>query len=144
LNKSGPFASFFGMNHSRGPSVGAVVVVAILAAVPELRAEDHKIPRSALKGFRFSVAEPDASQSTRTATQRNEKQTAHEVVEMEKVVVSDAPAHNYIPVRVEMRSTKPEKKRHRWGTGVHEKDFGKVRAYSVTILYIPILVGLSW
>lgn len=32
----------------------------------------------------------------------------------------------------------------RFGTGVREKDFGKVRASVVTILYIPVLVGFSW
>jgi hypothetical protein len=32
----------------------------------------------------------------------------------------------------------------KWGTGVHEKDFGKIRAFSVTVLYIPIMVGASW
>ena len=30
------------------------------------------------------------------------------------------------------------------GTGVHEKDFGKVRAYAVTVLYVPIMFGLRW
>jgi len=30
------------------------------------------------------------------------------------------------------------------GTGIHEKDFGKVRFSAVTVLYIPIFVGLSW
>jgi hypothetical protein len=32
----------------------------------------------------------------------------------------------------------------RFGTGIHEKDIGKVRAGVVTVLYIPILVGFSW
>jgi len=32
----------------------------------------------------------------------------------------------------------------KFGTGVHEKDFGKVRAFAYTILYIPICFGLSW
>ena|GEM_PF-4950388 len=32
----------------------------------------------------------------------------------------------------------------KWGTGVHEKDFGKIRASVVTVLYVPILVNASW
>jgi hypothetical protein len=32
----------------------------------------------------------------------------------------------------------------RFGTGLRQKDFGKVRAGVVTILYIPIMFGLSW
>lgn len=30
------------------------------------------------------------------------------------------------------------------GTGIHEKDFGKVRAFVATVLYIPISIGFSW
>lgn len=30
------------------------------------------------------------------------------------------------------------------GTGIHEKDFGKVRVSAATVLYVPIFVGLSW
>lgn len=32
----------------------------------------------------------------------------------------------------------------RLGTGFHEKDFGKVRAKVVTVLYVPIQLGFSW
>ncbi|MEO6567294.1 MAG: hypothetical protein ABIO94_00915 [Opitutaceae bacterium] len=32
----------------------------------------------------------------------------------------------------------------KFGTGTHQKDFGKVRASMVTILYVPIFFGLSW
>jgi len=32
----------------------------------------------------------------------------------------------------------------RFGTGMHQKDFGKMRASVVTILYVPIFFGLSW
>lgn len=34
--------------------------------------------------------------------------------------------------------------RTKFGTGIRQKDFGKVRASMVTILYIPVLVGFSW
>jgi hypothetical protein len=30
------------------------------------------------------------------------------------------------------------------GTGVHVKDFGKVRVAVATVLYIPIYIGFSW
>lgn len=32
----------------------------------------------------------------------------------------------------------------RFGTGLRQKDFGKVRAGVVTIFYIPVMFGLSW
>jgi len=32
----------------------------------------------------------------------------------------------------------------KFGTGVHEKDIGKVRISAVTVLYVPIFVKLSW
>lgn len=32
----------------------------------------------------------------------------------------------------------------KYGTGIHEKNFGKIRASAVTILYVPVLVGFSW
>jgi hypothetical protein len=32
----------------------------------------------------------------------------------------------------------------RFGTGLRQKDFGKVRAGMVTIFYIPVMIGFSW
>ena len=32
----------------------------------------------------------------------------------------------------------------KFGTGVHEKDIGKVRISAVTVLYVPIFVSLRW
>lgn len=32
----------------------------------------------------------------------------------------------------------------KFGTGIHERDFGKVRVSAVTIFFIPVLVGASW
>jgi hypothetical protein len=37
-----------------------------------------------------------------------------------------------------------ERSQSKLGTGVREKDFGKFRAYSMTILSIPIQDGISW
>lgn len=36
------------------------------------------------------------------------------------------------------------KKPGKFGTGVIQKDFGKVRMQAVTVLYLPIFVGFSW
>lgn len=32
----------------------------------------------------------------------------------------------------------------KWGTGIHQKDFGKLRLSVVTVLFIPINAGISW
>ena len=32
----------------------------------------------------------------------------------------------------------------KFGTGIHERDFGKVRVSVVTILFIPVFISASW
>jgi hypothetical protein len=34
--------------------------------------------------------------------------------------------------------------RRRWGTGLVTRDFGKVRVGVCSILYVPVMIGLSW
>ncbi|HEU5078819.1 MAG TPA: hypothetical protein VFT72_06380 [Opitutaceae bacterium] len=46
----------------------------------------------------------------------------------------------------DIKKTRPLKAQSqvKYGTGVYQKDFGKVRASAMTILYVPVLVGVSW
>jgi hypothetical protein len=46
-----------------------------------------------------------------------------------------------------MRSPRPPagpQNTTKFGTGMRQRDFGKVRVSTVTIFYIPIFIGASW
>lgn len=69
----------------------------------------------------------------------------HDAVLMSPMTIRDNRL-NYNQLGVDIRKTRPTKATSvtKFGTGVREKDFGKVRAFAVTVLYVPILVGFSW
>lgn len=65
-----------------------------------------------------------------------------EVVVMEELKVTPLMDRD---LGVDIKKTRPLKAAShvKFGTGVHEKDFGKIRASAVTILYVPVLFGFS-
>ncbi len=67
-----------------------------------------------------------------------------DVIVLDKMVVYDHVL--YRNLKTDMAKARPlaAQSHSKFGTGIHEKDFGRIRAYSVTILFIPILVGASW
>jgi hypothetical protein len=67
-----------------------------------------------------------------------------DAVVMEKLIVSDR--NLYWDLASDIKKGRPAhaQSHAKFGTGVYEKDFGKIRAFSVNVLYIPILVGVSW
>lgn len=67
-----------------------------------------------------------------------------EIIVLPKYMVESRPLpRGLVEAVAASRSLEPQNQ-SRLGTGIHEKDFGKVRAYAVTVLYVPILVGFSW
>jgi hypothetical protein len=49
-----------------------------------------------------------------------------------------------LPLAIQRWRPSGPQNKTKFGTGIRQKDFGKVRASMVTILYIPVLVGFSW
>ena len=66
------------------------------------------------------------------------------VVILPKVEVSSRVLDRRLPEAIANRRPPGPQNHSRFGTGIHEKDFGKVRASVVTILYVPVLIGISW
>jgi hypothetical protein len=67
-----------------------------------------------------------------------------EVVVLPKFEVRSRALDRDLPAAIaNYKSTAPQN-HSKLGTGIHEKDFGKVRLSCVTVLYIPIQVGIGW
>jgi hypothetical protein len=49
-----------------------------------------------------------------------------------------------LPIAIQRWRPSGPQNKTKFGTGIRQKDFGKVRASMVTILYIPVLIGFSW
>jgi hypothetical protein len=99
--------------------------------------------RRALAGFSFDVkAKPDATQER--APEEPAEFRDPNVVQMETVQVTTSALDRDLAADVKKTKGLRGESHRKLGTGVVEKDFGKVRMSAVTILYVPILVGFSW
>ncbi len=79
-----------------------------------------------------------------TADQASQGALDPEVVLMPKVEVTSRRFDRDLPAAIaNWRPTGPQN-HTKFGTGIRQKDFGKVRASVMTIFYIPVGVGLSW
>jgi hypothetical protein len=55
--------------------------------------------------------------------------------------------YNFRELEKSMKSPRPPKgpqNTRRLGTGIRQRDFGKVRLSTVTVFYLPIFIGASW
>lgn len=66
------------------------------------------------------------------------------VVLLDKYEVRSRAFERDLPIAIQRWRPSGPQNKTKFGTGIREKDFGKVRASMVTILYIPVLVGFSW
>jgi hypothetical protein len=117
--------------------VEAGAVSAVVAPHPEVR-------QAVLDSFKYNpVAQaPSLDQPVPSLAPAVESDT--EIVVMPKFEVRTRPlARGLEEAMAKARPVEPQN-HSTLGTGVHEKDFGKVRAFAVTVLYVPILFGLSW
>ncbi len=108
-------------------------------------AKSRSILRSALhESFPY-----DPSARTKRPEQSSVDQAAQGTDDSEIVVLPDVEVTSRVLDRgltaaiANQKPTGPQN-HSKFGTGIHEKDFGKVRASVITILYIPVGFGLSW
>ena len=124
-------------------SASIYLASALRAQVVEGRS--HSEMRSAmLEGFVFEQ-KPKPIESTVVLVDRSSQAAVDpDTVVMEKMVVYDR--NLYWDLASDIKKGRPvhAQSHSKFGTGVYEKDFGKVRAACVTVLYIPIMVGISW
>jgi hypothetical protein len=67
-----------------------------------------------------------------------------DVVVLSKLEVTASAYERHLPAAMAAYRDPRPRNTTRFGTGVRQKDFGKVRASVTTILYVPVFFGLSW
>ena len=68
-----------------------------------------------------------------------------EPVVLDRMSVVERSNHRQLAAAINSpRAPKGPQKVGKFGTGVHARDFGKVRVSAVTIFYIPVLICASW
>jgi hypothetical protein len=104
-----------------------------------------KIRRAVLGSFSY-----DPSVRAKSLEQRSSPvlvqpvETDPDLVIMPQLEVRARPYDQGLPAAIaNWRDPRPRNDT-KFGTGVREKDFGKVRASVVTILYVPVLLNFSW
>ena len=104
------------------------------------------VRRAILEGFsyRTSAREKGPEEISPVLVAAQPKVVDPDVVVMAKFETTSRAYERGLPAAIaNWRDPKPQNN-SRFGTGLHQKDFGKVRASMVTVLYVPILVGFSW
>jgi hypothetical protein len=66
------------------------------------------------------------------------------VVTLPKITVNERPLPRDLGADIARWRSQAPQNHSRFGTGVHEKDFGKVRVSVMTLFYIPIGAGVRW
>lgn len=104
------------------------------------------VRRAILAGFSYnpSAREKPPEQSSPALVQAQPTPADPDVVVMAKFEVAARPYERGLPTAIANWRDPGPQNNTRFGTGTRQKDFGKVRASVVTILYIPIAVGFSW
>jgi hypothetical protein len=105
-----------------------------------------KVRRAVLEPFSYHPSAPQKSseQSSPVLVLPQQEAAEPDVVVMAKFEVAARAYERGLPAAIaNWRDPKPQND-SRFGTGIHQKDFGKVRASVVTILYVPIVFGISW
>jgi hypothetical protein len=119
----------------------------------------------------FAVAEDEVATASREKARESMKETMlreyryapETVTDRESTVVRYASDYRTDPIVLDTMSV-VERSNHRqlsaainsprppkdpqnvskFGTGIHQRDFGKVRVSAVTLFFIPVFVGASW
>ncbi|HEX2851820.1 MAG TPA: hypothetical protein VHO24_01185 [Opitutaceae bacterium] len=111
------------------------------------RAKSSSKVRQAIVGsfsYNPSAREKAPEQSSPVLVSAQPVAVDPDVVVMAKLEVTSRAYERGLPSAIANWRDPSPQNNSRFGTGLHQKDFGKVRASMVTILYVPILVGISW
>lgn len=104
-----------------------------------------------LREYRYTPEAPDATTasdataSSPTPDARPTPTAESDAVILERITVVDT--SEFRELEKTMRSPRPPRgpqNTRKFGTGIRERDLGKVRLSTVTIFYIPIFIGASW
>jgi hypothetical protein len=115
----------------------AVIIRAETGTHPEIR-------RAIRESFQYSPVAQTSTEEPPAPILAPEVKIDSDIIVLPKYEVRSRPLPRGLTEAIaKSRSFEPQN-HSKFGTGIHEKDFGKVRFSAVTVLYIPVLVGLSW
>lgn len=131
----------------KGLVVVALAGMAVMTHAAETRVR-AQLTKAILDRHPYQPAEPAKSTEPPSADQSAPRPAAPlgglDIVVLPKYEVRSASVTRGLTEEM-VRSRPPGPiNQHTFGTGVYQKDFGKVRVGVVTILFIPIQIGMSW
>lgn len=134
----------FGISLYHFRQVSLVLVLSLL--VSSLFGQDKpftshpELHRAALAGFTYS----GTSEAVAAKTDEDPSQDDPNIVRLRKMEITASKVDATLDMAIKKYAgSKPESQRA-LGTGVIERDFGKVRMDTITVLYIPLQIGFSW
>jgi hypothetical protein len=91
------------------------------------------------------AAEPAVATAETSIFENPDSQPADpEVVVLEPVIVLADPDLKRLEEVLKKNYGRSSPGKPRWGTGVRMRDFGRVRVVVGSILYVPVVIGISW
>lgn len=111
-------------------------------SAPRVHAESR---RAVLEDFKFDDApKPPDSEEPIEEKSPSADEVPPDTVVMERFEIKERKIE--WDLAADIKKTRPlgPQSKSKWGTGVHQKDFGKTRVSVVTILYVPIQINASW
>ena len=125
--------------------------LAVLATLACAEVEDASEPRekvresmkaTMLREYRYA---PESVIDRESTVVRYASEDQPEPVVLDTMSVVERSNHRQLVAAINSpRAPKGPQKVGRFGTGIRQRDFGKVRVSAVTIFHIPVLIGASW
>jgi hypothetical protein len=106
--------------------------------------ERIEIRQAVLESFRYSPVASPSNQEQPASDPTPRVESDSETIVLPKYDVRSRPLPRGLNEAVAKSRPMGPQNHTKFGTGIQEKDFGKVRLSAITVLYIPIGVGLSW
>lgn len=103
-----------------------------------------EVRRAIFDDFRYDPEVREGYEEQAVADPQSSIVNDPDTVYLPKFEVEDRPLPRGLAEAIEKSRFAGPQNKSRLGTGIHEKDFGKVRGSVVTVFYIPIFAGLSW
>ena len=88
---------------------------------------------------------PEAATDRETTVVRYASEDHADPIVLETMSVVERSNHRQLSTAINSpRAPKAPQNVSKVGTGIHQRDFGKVRVSAVTLFVSPVLVGASW
>ncbi|HEY0944529.1 MAG TPA: hypothetical protein VGD81_04650 [Opitutaceae bacterium] len=129
-----------------GAGVANVGVMALLCVATSLaRGEGDKgIQRAIVESFPYNSNFRAENPETESPQPTQPSDVDSEVVTLPEVEVRTHTFDRQLAAALENSQPLAPRNHTVLGTGIREKDFGKVRGHVATVFYVPVRFGISW